>query len=366
MRRRLGAGARRVDRLAAPGDDRLVEGILHVGREVRRAEDAGGVRLVPGEQQIRGDTARPGVDREPVHSQRGVPGPQPVGGVGFDRRLFPVPFSVTAPRPGVAEPERRQDVDRRRLRPAVGDGEPDEQVVGGALGVLGDDVEVAIPLKRAGVGDLELPLIAPAPAVLAQKRRVRELPLRVLVERLHVGVRRRRVEVEVRLLHVLAVIPLGAGEPEEPLLEDRIAPVPQGEREAQAALPVGDAEQTVLPPAVGAAARLVVGEILPAGAVGGVVLAHRAPLALAEIRPPAFPVLRPRRVLREPQALGIGRGIVRAAHGEDARRKITVSFAAKGGFMTFASISPSFMQPGRCRGSASRSSGHPTISSCTS
>src|SRR4029453_12717993 len=42
---------------------------------------------------------------------------------------------------------------------------------------------------------------------------------------------------------------------------------------------------------VGAAARLVVGEIVPCRAVGAVVLAHRAPLPLAEIRPPATPIL---------------------------------------------------------------------------
>ena len=76
------------------------------------------------------------------------------------------------------------------------------------------------------------------------------------------------------------MVALGAGQAEQPLLEDRVAPVPQREREAQPALAVADAEQAVLAPAVGAAARVVVREVVPAVAVGRVVLAHRAPLPL--------------------------------------------------------------------------------------
>src|SRR5207247_6842843 len=52
----------------------------------------------------------------------------------------------------------------------------------------------------------------------------------------------------------------------------------------------GQPEEPVLAPAVGAAARVVVGEVVPGGAVGRVVLAHRAPLALGQVRPPALPV----------------------------------------------------------------------------
>src|SRR5215831_14895755 len=90
--------------------------------------------------------------------------------------------------------------------------------------------------------------------VLLDEARVRELRLRVLVQRLHVRVRRRRVEVEEALLHVLTVIAFRAGEAEQPLLQDRIAPVPQREGEADAALAIGDAEQPVFAPAIGAEA----------------------------------------------------------------------------------------------------------------
>ena len=53
--------------------------------------------------------------------------------------------------------------------------------------------------------------------------------LRILVEILHVGMRRRAVEVEVVFLHVLAVVALAVGQPEQALLEDRVVAVPQRE-----------------------------------------------------------------------------------------------------------------------------------------
>src|SRR3569832_524421 len=48
--------------------------------------------------------------------------------------------------------------------------------------------------------------------------------------------------------------------------------------------------KTVLAPAIGLAAREVVGEITPGVAVGAVVLAHRAPSALAHVRSPTPPL----------------------------------------------------------------------------
>lgn len=48
---------------------------------------------------------------------------------------------------------------------------------------------------------------------------------------------------------------------------------------------------TVLTPTIGPAARLFMGEIVPGVAVRDVILAHRAPLALADIGTPAAPIL---------------------------------------------------------------------------
>ena len=142
--------------------------------------------------------------------------------------------------------------------------------------------------------------------------------------------RGRGVEVEVVLLHVLAVVALVAGQAEQALLQDRIAAVPQGEGEAEALVVVADAEQAVLAPAVRARARVVVGEVLPGGAVGAVVLAHRAPLPLRQIRAPAPPVGGPRLRLREPPFLAGHPGSRIGKHDPPARVDIRALGQAAG------------------------------------
>jgi hypothetical protein len=68
------------------------------------------------------------------------------------------------------------------------------------------------------------------------------------------------------------MVALIAGEPEQPLLEDRVLPVPQRDREAETLVVVADAEDAVLASAVGPGSRVVVGHGLPGGAVVAVVL----------------------------------------------------------------------------------------------
>lgn len=60
-----------------------------------------------------------------------------------------------------------------------------------------------------------------------------------------------------------------------------------GARETQPAFAVGDAEQTVLAP-VGTAACVFVREVVPALTGGGVVLTHRRPMPLRQVRPQRF------------------------------------------------------------------------------
>jgi hypothetical protein len=93
--------------------------------------------------------------------------------------------------------------------------------------------------------------------------------------------RRGGVQIPPVVLDVLAVVALVTGEPERPLLQDRVAAVPERERQAQELVLVADAAEPVLAPAVGARAGLVVGERGPRVAVGAVVLADGAPGALA-------------------------------------------------------------------------------------
>lgn len=59
------------------------------------------------------------------------------------------------------------------------------------------------------------------------------------------------------------------------VLENRIAPVPQGDRKAQALFVIRDVPETVLPSLVGARTRLVVGDAVPGVAAMAVVFANR-------------------------------------------------------------------------------------------
>lgn len=138
---------------------------------------------------------------------------------------------------------------------------------------LDEDVPVAVVVERIRVGDLKLGNVAAAVGRLADELLVRVRPLRVLVQHLHVRVGRRRVEVPVQLLDVLAVVALVSGRSEQALLQDRVDAVPQGEREAEAGVVVRHAGDTVLTPAVRTRPRVVVREMRPGISVARVVLA---------------------------------------------------------------------------------------------
>src|SRR5258708_829117 len=121
------------------------------------------------------------------------------------------------------------------------------------------------------------------PRVLLDQPLIRIRPLRVLVQRLHVGVSRRGIEIEIRLLHVLAMVSLVPCEPKQALLENRILPVPDPQSKAHPPLPVADAQQAVLAPPVSPAARVVMREVFPALACRRIVLTDRAPLTLGQV-----------------------------------------------------------------------------------
>jgi hypothetical protein len=190
-------------------------------------------------------------------------------------------------------------VELGRLGAAVDGADADEHVVEAGLGVFHRHVEVAARVEDTGVNQLELGVLPASPGILLHEPLIGKGRLRILVEELHVGMGGRGVEVEVVLLHVFAVIALGSREAEQALLEDRIAPVPEREGEAEPLMVVRDAADPVLPPAVGPRPGVIVGEVVPGRSVGAVVLAHRAPLSRGEIGAPAAPVSSPRLGLEE-------------------------------------------------------------------
>ena len=268
----------------------------------------GAVRLVLAEEQRRLRAVRTGADLERVVAELGVarqdrPAVRSRAQLGLGR--------LRVPRPLVAEPERREDVERGRLRAPVARGDAHQDVGRGRLRVVDLDDPVAVVVEDAGVDQLVFGLELGPRRVGLDQVLVRERGLRVVVAPAQPGAARDRVEVPPVLLDVLAVVALGAGQPEHPLLEDRVLAVPQGQRERQAVEDVGHPRHPVLVPAVRARAGVVVRERAPRVAAGGVVLADAAPGALGEVRPPLVPrarlapaVLRVAGVLH-PLALGV-------------------------------------------------------------
>ena len=171
----------------------------------------------------------------------------------------------------------------------IGRRDSHQDVVRTGFGVLHVDVEVSVVLEHARVEEFILHVVAVAPAVRLHQVGVGKGRLRILVQVLHVRVGRRAVEVEVVLLHILTMVPFAVGQSKQPLLEDRILAVPEGQGKADLLLVVGDAGQTVFPPAIRPRAGMIVSEEVPSVAILTVVLTHGAPLALAEVRPPLLP-----------------------------------------------------------------------------
>ena len=306
------------------GDDVAMERVLHVRRRAGLAPEPLRVGLVLREQELRSAVAG-----ERVFAQLGMGGHDGPALPAQDRLLALVP-----PRPGVAEPQRRKDVQPRRFGAPVVHGHTDEDLLRLVLRVLDEHVEVPVVVEDPGVDELVLELLPRAPAVRVQQVTVRVLALRVLVEVLHVRVGRRRVEVEVVLLDVLAVVPLAVGEAERALLEDGVPLVPEGEREAQALLVVGDPGQSVFAPAVGPGAGLVVREVVPGVAVRAVVLADRAPLPLAEVGAPLLP--------GRPGLTGLVQPLLLGAVHDDRRRlrhRRPLPSRTCGGATVFGSVS---------------------------
>src|SRR6185312_13208594 len=91
-----------------------------------------------------------------------------------------------------------------------------------------------------------------------------------------------------------------------------------------------EARETVLPPAVCARAGVVVREVLPRRSPGAVVLAHGAPLALADVRAPLVPVAALPEAVLEP-AERLDPLSLRAAHaGRDDAPSPSTSLSTHG------------------------------------
>ncbi len=280
----LGAGVPGIHRFMAALHDEVVDPVLHVRCGIGHAEEAFIVRHVFREERLTGRVAM-----QPEFPDLRVCGLEHQALVVRARDPDVWLRRARIPRPGVPEPERGEHVQGRCLGAAIGGADPDQDVLRRVLRVFHEHVEVAVVVEDSGIEKLVLRIVPPAPPVLIDEIRIGIGPLRVLVQVLHVGMARDVVEVEVVFLHVLAVIALVSAQTEQTLLENGICAVPERKREAEVLPVVRDSRDAVLAPAVGARAGLIVSQIFPRRTIGTVVLAHRAPLPLAEVGTPAAP-----------------------------------------------------------------------------
>ena len=188
------------------------------------------------------------------------------------------------------------------LRAGVGHLHGHQQVIRAGLGVVHLDDPVPVLIEHPGIQQFILGLLAAARRVLINEVLVRERGLRIVIPPAVPHMARQRVEIPPVLLDVLAVVALRPGQAERPLLQDRVLAVPQRQAQAQPLFDVAEPGQAILTPPVGARPRLIVRQVVPRLAVRAVVLPDRAPLALADVRPPPvpFPGL-PQPVLQPPE-----------------------------------------------------------------
>src|SRR5205085_6050073 len=95
------------------------------------------------------------------------------------------PAIIITPGPGVAEPERGKQVQRRRLRSAVGGTHTDQYVERVDFGVFHADIEVAVLRKDARIDQFVFGFLTAPIAIRGDEISIGESTLWVFVERLH-------------------------------------------------------------------------------------------------------------------------------------------------------------------------------------
>src|SRR5256884_7599951 len=122
-------------------------------------------------------------------------------------------------------------MERGGFRAAIERGDANQDVFHVRFGIFDKDIEIAVAGKNSRVEQFKFRLAAAAPRVFLNQLLVGKSGLRILVQHAHVAVRGSRIEIEIALLHILAVIALIPGQAKQAFLEDGIAPVPERERE---------------------------------------------------------------------------------------------------------------------------------------
>src|SRR5262249_27543017 len=138
---------------------------------------------------------------------------------GLWQRLWP-------PGPGVAKPQVWQDMNRGRLRTTIANFDAYADIFRARLGILDKDVKIPLAIEDARIEQFILPLIITQLFTLLNELLIGIGRLGIFIEILHVGMRWRRVEVEVVLLHILTMIGLRGDQAKQSLFQNRVFAVP--------------------------------------------------------------------------------------------------------------------------------------------
>src|SRR5882762_9421300 len=206
--------------------------------------------------------------------------------------------------PYISKPHRGQQIELRFLRTAIPGRDLDQNVFRRRLGIFHKHVEIAVIIEHARVQQLVFRVASFSLPIFLDELRVRVGRLGIFIQVLHVGMRGRRIEVEVVLLYIFAMVAFISCEAEQTLFKDRIAPVPKRQSEAYPLVTVADPPNPIFSPAIRARTCMVVRKIFPGRPMWTVIFPDGTPLPLGKVGSPALPV--PGALMRFVQTLLFG------------------------------------------------------------
>src|SRR5260370_2280030 len=279
-----------INRILFAVDDVIIGAIFDIGTGVWNAIEPFHIGLLlAGEQVRRALAIQPAL---PIVIMLGLD-----YGIGWGRGLIFVfaqrgTRQTWMPRPGGAEPECMQPVQRCRFGSSVDDGDVYEDILRGSFGVFNVHVEITIIVEYTCVNQLIFGHAAPAPAILLYQVSIGVLGLGLFIQVFHIAVGRSVVTLVLLLFDVFPAVALWPGQPKEAFFQDRIAPVPERQREADVLQAVAYSRYSAFTPTGGPGARVRMRHVVPGGAIWTVVRAHSSPRALTHLRAPPFPLAR--------------------------------------------------------------------------
>ena len=160
VRRHLGAAERGIYRRLISTNQIFVKRIFHIRRSVFRVEEFFEIRLIFGKQQVRFSFAQqPALAILPMLHFRTHPAGNAVGLANHR------PPRIPSPRPGVAEPQRRQQMQRRGLRPAIHGGNLDQDVFDIRFGIFRKHIEIAMLGENTGIHEFKFRILPRTPII---------------------------------------------------------------------------------------------------------------------------------------------------------------------------------------------------------